>query len=183
MKVLELLDYLQQTIEMSPKNLMGKVSLNKKEIVKTISEIRKILPDEFEESSNLLKRRDAILGDAHRESERIIEESKKQAQEEYESCDILVSAKMEAEQILNEANAEAKKIRAKAEKDAKEMKFGVMHYADSTLSELQKNMDIIGEESLKEVQKEMEEMLVKLYKQISTTSSRMREDIKELSQD
>ncbi len=183
MKVLELLDYLQQTIDMSPKNLVGKVSINKKEVAKTLNEMRRLLPDEFEEANNILKRKEAILGDAKREAENILENSRKRAQEEYENCDVLVSARREAEEVLENANSEAKKIKAEASKQAKELKFGVINYADNTLSNLQKDIDIIGEESLKIMQNEMEEMLIKMYKQISSTTAQVRENIKELGND
>ncbi len=183
MKVLELLDYLQQTIDMSPKNLVGKVSINKKEVLRTLNEMRKLLPDEFEEAKNLMNRKEIILDEARSEAEHIIEDSRKRAQQEYENCDVLVTAKKEAEEILENANEEAKKIKGEANKQAKDLKFGVMNYADSTLSNLQKDIDIIGEESLKVIQNEMEEMLVKLYKEISSTTSKVRENIKELGND
>lgn len=183
MKVLELLDYLQQTIDMSPKNLVGKVSINKKEVLRTLNEMRKLLPDEFEEAKNLMNRKEIILDEARSEAERIIQDSRKRAQQEYENCDVLVAAKKEAEEILESANEEAKKIKGEANKQAKDLKFGVMNYADSTLSNLQKDIDIIGEESLKGIQNEMEEMLVKLYKEISSTTSKVRENIKELGND
>ncbi len=183
MKVLELLDYLQQTIDMSPKNLVGKVSINKKEVLRTLNEMRKLLPDEFEEAKNLMNRKEVILDEARSEAEHIIEDSRKRAQQEYENCDVLVTAKKEAEEILESANEEAKKIKGEANKQAKDLKFGVMNYADSTLSNLQKDIDIIGEESLKVIQNEMEEMLVKLYKEISSTTSKVRENIKELGND
>jgi len=176
-KVLELLDYLQQTIDMSPKNLVGKVSINKKEVLRTLNEMRKLLPDEFEEAKNLMNRKEIILDEARSEAERIIQDSRKRAQQEYENCDVLVAAKKEAEEILESANEEAKKIKGEANKQAKDLKFGVMNYADSTLSNLQKDIDIIGEESLKVIQNEMEEMLVKLYKEISSTTSKVRENI------
>jgi len=182
-KVLELLDYLQQTIDMSPKNLVGKVSINKKEVLRTLNEMRKLLPDEFEEAKNLMNRKEVILDEARSEAEHIIEDSRKRAQQEYENCDVLVTAKKEAEEILESANEEAKKIKGEANKQAKDLKFGVMNYADSTLSNLQKDIDIIGEESLKVIQNEMEEMLVKLYKEISSTTSKVRENIKELGND
>lgn len=180
MKVLDLLDYLQQTIDMSPKNLVGKVAINKKEVLKTLNEIRRVLPDEFEEAKNLVKRRDTILSEAHKQEAIIIENSRKRAQEEYDNCDILLEAKREAEEILERANSEANQIKAEAMKEAKELRYGVMNYADNTLSTLQKDIDLIGEESLKAVQHEMEEMLIKIYKEISSTTARVRENNKEL---
>ncbi len=168
---------------MSPKNLVGKVSINKKEVLRTLNEMRKLLPDEFEEAKNLMNRKEIILDEARSEAERIIQDSRKRAQQEYENCDVLVAAKKEAEEILESANEEAKKIKGEANKQAKDLKFGVMNYADSTLSNLQKDIDIIGEESLKVIQNEMEEMLVKLYKEISSTTSKVRENIKELGND
>lgn len=180
MKVIQLLDYLQQEIEMLPKNLVGKVAVNKKEVLKTLNEIRKALPDEIEEAKNLVRRRDTILSEARKEEAEIIENSRKRALEEYENCDILLAARKEAEEILEKANSEANQIKATAVKEAKDLRYGVMNYADNTLSSLQKDIDLIGEESLKVVQKEMEEMLIKVYKQISSTTNKVRENNKEL---
>lgn len=180
MKVLQLLDFLQQDIEMSPKNLVGKISINKKEVLSTLNEIRRAFPDELEEAKNLVRRRDTILSEAHKEEAAILESSRKRAQEEYENCDILLAARREAEEILEKANIEASQIKAAAMKEAKELRYGVMNYADNTLSTLQKDIDLIGEQSLKAVQGEMEEMLIKIYKEISSTTARVRENNKEL---
>lgn len=180
MKVIELLDYLQQDIEMSPKNLVGKITINKKEILSTLNEIRRALPDELEEAKNLVRRRDTILSEAHKEESAIIENSRKRAQEEYENCDILLAAKREAEEIIEKANSEANQIKAAAIKEARELRYGVMNYADNTLSTLQKDIDLIGEETLKGIQNEMEEMLIRVYKEISSTTARIRENNKEL---
>ena len=180
MKVLGLIDYLQQTVEMSPKNLVGKVSLNKKEVLKTLNEIRRALPDELEEAKNIVNRKETILSEARREEAAIIEEGRRKAQEDYDNCNILLIAKKEAEEILEKAQSEANEIKATALKEAKELRYGVINYADNTLSTLQKDIDIIGEESLKIVQNEMEEMLIKIYKEISSTTARVRENNKEL---
>ncbi len=180
MKVLELIDYLEQSIEMSSKNLVGKVSINKKETLKTLGEIRRLLPDELEEAKNIIRKKESILNEAKRDGEQVIENARRKAQDEYEKSEVLVSAKAAAQEIIENANIEAKQIKVDAAKYAKEVKFGVMNYTDKTLSNLQKNIDLIGEESLKSIQNEMEDMLVRIYKHISSTTIMVRDNMKDL---
>lgn len=182
MKVLELIDYLEQSIEISSKNLVGKVSINKKETLKTLGEIRRLLPDELEEAKNIIKKKDAILSQAKRDAEEYVENARRKAREEYENSDILISAKAAAEDIIENANNEAKKTKVEAAKYAKDVKFGVMNYTDKTLSNLQKEIDLVGEENIKNIQKQMEDMLINIYKQISSTTSMVRENMKDLGE-
>jgi vacuolar-type H+-ATPase subunit H len=180
MEVLELLDYLEQTIQMASKNLVGKVSINKKEVLETISEIRGYLPDEIHEAKNIVDKKERILNEAKREAEQIIENARKRAQEEYENSDILRAAKHSAEEIIEAAQIEAKETKNEATKHAKEIRYGVINYADTTLSSLQKEIDLVGEQSLINIKKEMESMLINIHKQITETTSIVRENIKDL---
>ncbi|WP_017414538.1 hypothetical protein [Clostridium tunisiense] len=180
MEVLELLDFLEQNIQMASKNLVGKVSINKKEVLQTISEIRSYLPDEFTEAKNIVDKRERILNEAKREAEEIIERSRRRAQDEYENSDILTAAKASANEIVELAKKEAKEIKTEATMHAKEIKYGVMNYADGTLSNLQKEIDLVGEQSLINIKKEMETMLINIHKQIANTTSTVRENIKDL---
>jgi vacuolar-type H+-ATPase subunit H len=180
MEVLDLIDYLEQTVQMSSKNLMGKVSVNKKEFLDTIAEIRSYLPDEFEEAKNIVDKKERILNEAKREAEEIIENSRRRAQEEYENSDILRAARESAEEIVGLAHREAKEIKTEASKQAKEIRYGVMNYTDETLSNLQKEIDLVGEQSLITIKKEVEAMLIGIHKQITNTTSIVRENIKDL---
>ncbi|WP_291573393.1 hypothetical protein [Clostridium sp. UBA4548] len=180
MEVLELLDFLEQNIQMASKNLVGKVSINKKEVLQTITEIRSYLPDEFTEAKNIVDKRERILNEAKREAEEIIERARRRAQDEYENSDILTAAKASANEIVELAKKEAKEIKTEATMHAKEIKYGVMNYADGTLSNLQKEIDLVGEQSLINIKKEMETMLINIHKQIASTTSTVRENIKDL---
>lgn len=180
MEVLELLDYLEQTIQMASKNLVGKVSINKKEVLETISEIRSYLPDEIHEAKNIVDKKERIISEAKREADQIIENARRRAQEEYENSEILKAAKQSAEEIIGAAQIEAKETKNEATKHAKEIRYGVLNYADNTLSSLQKEIDLVGEQSLIKIKKEMESMLITIHKQITETTSIVRENIKDL---
>lgn len=180
MEVLDLLDYLEQSVQMASKNLMGKVSINKKEFLDTIAEIRIYLPDEFEEAKNIVDKKDRILNEAKREAEEIIQNSRRRAQEEYENSDILRAAREGASEIIGSAQKEAKEVKSEASKQAKEIRYGVINYADETLSNLQKEIDLVGEQSLINIKKEVEAMLINIHKQITNTTSEVRGNIKEL---
>ncbi|HAG44423.1 MAG TPA: hypothetical protein DCL31_15285, partial [Clostridium sp.] len=68
--ILELIDYLEQTVKTSS-NLLGKVSLNKKEMLNIISELKADLPEQFLEAKEVVEAREQILGTARREAEAI----------------------------------------------------------------------------------------------------------------
>ncbi|ARC85695.1 hypothetical protein U732_1062 [Clostridium argentinense CDC 2741] len=177
--ILELIDYLEQTVKTSS-NLLGKVSLNKKEMLNIISELKADLPEQFLEAKEVVEAREQILSTARREAEAIREDAKRRIQRELENSDVIRAAEHKANGILQEANAEAREVKLEANKYAKELKASVLNYADETLSNLQKEIDINGEAIIIKINKEVDTMLRNMHKEITSTTSIVRENIKDL---
>ena len=142
--VLELIDYLEQTAKSSG-NILGKVSFNKNELIKLISEVKENLPEEFVEAASIVKSADEIILNARKEAAIIEEEAKRAVKREYENSKILKAAQKEATEILEEANMKAREIKTEANKYSKEMKASAINYVDTTLSKLQKEIDVKSE--------------------------------------
>ena len=81
---------------------------------------------------------------------------------------------------MKEAQAKSQEIIVAAQRDAKSMRLGARDYADEVLSQVEKEINIKGEKMTLELQKEMEEFLRGFHKEITSTSSTIRDNIKEL---
>ena len=76
--VVELLEYLQDTIESSPRVPMsGKTMIDRKEILGIITEIVNYLPEQFKKAQWVLDERDRILSEAKKEYDSVKKETMK----------------------------------------------------------------------------------------------------------
>ena len=74
--IIDLLEYLQDTIENSPKvPISGKTMIDRKEILDVIDQIINYLPDQFKKSQWILNERDRILTEARSEYETVKKET------------------------------------------------------------------------------------------------------------
>lgn len=170
MEVIELLEYLQDVIENSPKFIVpSKVVVNKNEIMELIDRIVNFLPDEFKKAKWLCEEKDRILGEALQEAEILKREKMSLLKREIENHSITKQAEKQAENIV-----------VSAQKQAKELRLGAIDYADFLLSDLQNQIDNESKQMLENLQKEMEEFLVKLSNEIDGKNKTIRENIKEL---
>ena len=66
--IIELLEYLQDLVENSPKVPMsGKVMIDKKEIIEVVDQIINYLPDQFKKAEWVMNERERILDEAKKE--------------------------------------------------------------------------------------------------------------------
>jgi hypothetical protein len=170
MDVIKLLDYLEETLESSPKVPMtGKVIIDKKEVLEILEQIINSLPDEFKKAQWVFEEKDRILSDAIKEAESIKKENLLLLKREIENHDISKEARVRADQII-----------AESQKSAKMMRFGARDYADEILSQLEKEIDDSGARMLAILKKNMEEYVVGLERDILLKTDTIRENIKEL---
>ena len=75
--VVELLEYLQDLIENSPKVPMsGKTMIDRKEILEVIDQIINYLPDQFKKAQWVMNERERSLGEAKKEYDSVKKERK-----------------------------------------------------------------------------------------------------------
>lgn len=170
MEVMKLLEYLQEIIETSHKMpILGKVVVNKKELVEIIEQIINYLPDEFKKAQWICEEKERILSDAHRQADNI-------KQEGYE----MLKKEIERHSITKEAQEKAEEIISLAKKDAKTIRTGAKSYADEILCELEKEIGLKGQHMLLSVKKETEEYLNDMEQNISSAISTIRDNVIEL---
>ncbi|WP_102400636.1 ATPase [Haloimpatiens massiliensis] len=170
MEVIELLEYLQDVIENSPKFIVpNKVVINKSEVMELIDRVINFLPDEFKKAKWLCEEKDRILGQALQEAEILKKEKMSLLKREIENHSVTKQAEKKAENIV-----------ISAQKQAKELRLGAIDYADFLLSDLQNEVDNQSKQMLQNLQKEMEEFLTSLSKEINEKNKTIRENIKEL---
>jgi len=168
--VLKLLEYLMDIIESSTKlPLSGKVLISKKEAVDLIEQIINYLPDEFKKAQWVFEEKERILSEAMKESDIRRKETMDMLKRSVESHDITREARLKAEEII-----------ASAQRDAKEMRLGAREYADILLSQLEKQIDVQGNQMVNKLRLDVEGFITNLEKDVASNTTILRDNIKEL---
>ncbi|WP_373898490.1 ATPase [Haloimpatiens sp. FM7315] len=170
MDVIELLEYLQDVLDNSPKFIVpGRVVVNKNEVMDIVERIINLMPDEFKKAKWICEEKNRILGEAQQEAE-ILKKEKMN----------LLKKEIERHSVTKEAQERAETIIASAQKNAKDLRLGAIDYADFVLNDLQDQINKYGNEMLNAVHSEVEKSLNNLSKQMEDTNKTIRENIMEL---
>ena len=170
MDVIKLLEYLQEIIESSSKiPVTGKSVINKKEILDIIDQIINHLPEEFKKSQWICD-----------EKERILVDAKKQAKVFEEETIDKIRRRVEKQDLVKEAQTRAEEIIAAAQRDGKIMRLGAKVYADEILSQLDKEIDLKGQQMLHKIKSDVQTFLIALQDEVTSTTTSIRENVKEL---
>ena len=170
MDVIKLLEYLQEIIESSSKiPVTGKSVINKKEILDIIDQIINHLPDEFKKAQWICD-----------EKERILVDAKKQAKIFEEETIDKIRRRVEKQDLVKEAQTRAEEIIASAQRDAKIMRLGAKDYADEILSQLDKEIELKGQQMLHKIKADVQTFLISLQEEVTDTTTSIRENVKEL---
>jgi vacuolar-type H+-ATPase subunit H len=166
MKVLELLDEIEEIVETGPSfPLTGKILVEAAEILEVVREIKAQLPDEIQQAQWIKEERQRILDEAKNEHEVIMKDAKSQAEALIENDDITVKAKMRADDILRVA-----------ESNVKNLKLSTFDYIDSILYNFQDKI----EQTYAVYFNDMYNSLQKTFDQINETLTENRNEIKDM---
>jgi vacuolar-type H+-ATPase subunit H len=170
MEVIKLLEYLQEIFETASKvPVMGKILVDKKEVLNIVDQIVNYLPDEFKKAQWVVEEKERILSEAMEESSTMKKESMNMLKKQIENHDISREAKARAEEII-----------ASAQRDAKAMRLGARDYADEILCQLEKEINEKGQTMLGNIKKQLEHFAVSLSDEVTSDLDTIRENIKEL---
>ncbi len=127
MDVLRYVDDLEDIIETSSSiPLTGKIMVEKDEIMDLLESLRRDLPLELTEATQIRKDKDLIIKDAHKEGDQIIQAAKSQAERLINEDELVRQANQRAQELMDNANAESTQIRQ-----------GARDYADELLEKTQ----------------------------------------------
>ncbi len=131
MKVLELLDLLEEEIESGGSlPLTGKKLLDPDKLLDIIDELREALPGEIRQAEILKQERERILEDAQKDAATLVAETQARMTRMVNEHEITQQAYQQSQEIINTSESNAQEIRS-----------GAIAYADDILSELQSYMN------------------------------------------
>ena len=177
--VVELLEYLQDTVENAAKVPMsGKVMLDKKDICDVIDQIINYLPDDFKKAKWITAEKDRILGEAQREYDKAQKEREQAKKDTVE----FIKKEIENHDIVKDAKSKAQEIRNIAKKEAKEMRLGARDYSKDVLIELDDEILKKKEELILNLQTSFKIAASDVEKNMNTMSATINKDINVLKE-
>ena len=167
MKVLELLDELDEMIEVaSSVPVVRKVMVDPNEVTEIVKEIRLELPDEIQQAQWIKNERQRILDEAKAEYESILNEARQKADALVENDEITVKAKARADEILRIA-----------QENSQVMKMSILDYTDSMLYNLQEKVDQMYATYFTDMYDDLQATFDKINNNIATSRNEVKEQI------
>lgn len=168
--IIELLEYLQDLVDNSPKVPMsGKVMIDKKEVFEVVDQIMNYLPDQFKKAQWVMNERERILGEAKKEYDSVKKETMTMMRQNVENHDIVREAKVRGQEII-----------ASAQRDAKAIRLGSRDYSDEILTQLDKEIENQRIKLIKGLQNSFESMAKDLDSTLIGACDVIKDNVKEL---
>ena len=168
--IIELLEYLQDLVENSPKVPMsGKVMIDKKEIIEVVDQIINYLPDQFKKAEWVMNERERILDEAKKEYDSVRKETMSMMRQNVENHDIVKEAKIRSQEII-----------ASAQRDAKAIRLGSRDYSDEILTQLEKEIEEQKIRMIKSLQESFESVAKEIDSNLSNACDEIKDNVKEL---
>jgi len=167
MKVLELLDELDEIIEVaSGVPLVKKVMVDPDEISEIIKEIRQDLPEEIQQAQWIKNERQRILDEAKAEYESILQDAQTKAASLIARDEITVAAKQKADEIIRVAKD-----------NSRVMKMSILDYTDNMLYNLQEKIDQLYATYFTDMYDNLQNTFDKINTNISSSRNEVKDQI------
>ena len=128
MKVLELLDEIEEIIETSSGfPLTGKIMVDAEELKEIVGDIRTSLPDEIQQAQWIKNERDRILDEARTEYETIIRDAQRQSEDLINENEITARSRALAEDLMRTT-----------EENSRQLKMSTYDYVDDGVSTVER---------------------------------------------
>ena len=168
--IIELLEYLQDLVENSPKVPMsGKVMIDKKELIEVLDQIINYMPDQFKKAEWVMNERERILNEAKKEYDSVRKETITMMKQNVENHDIVKEAKARAQEIITSA-----------QRDAKAIRLGSRDYSDEILTQLDKEIEDQKIKLIKSLQDSFESAAKEIDLNLSNACDVIKDNVKEL---
>ena len=167
MKVLELLDELDEIIELaSSVPVVRKVMVDPNEVTEIVKEIRLELPDEIQQAQWIKNERTRILDEAKAEYDNIIKDAQEKAAALVEQDEITVRAKERADEILRVAK-----------ENCSVMKMSILDYTDGMLYNLQEKVDQMYATYFTDMYDDLQNTFEKINSNIASSRNEVKDQI------
>ncbi|MBE5847645.1 MAG: hypothetical protein E7300_08180 [Lachnospiraceae bacterium] len=114
-----------------------KIIVNKETIDELLRELRMKTPDELKRVQKIISNQEAILNDAKKKAEALIEAATVQTNELISEHEIMQQAYAQANEVVTLASQQAKEILDNATREANEVRTAAMQYTDDMLGKLE----------------------------------------------
>jgi len=136
MELFEVLNQMEELLEDSPRIPMTRrILVDEDKILDFLDRIRTSLPEEMRQAKWVVQEREKVLAESRKEAQRIVENAQREVEKRIDEAEITDRAREAAEEIIH-----------KAEKLAWEIKQGAHEYADELLRTLQERLDRVAAE-------------------------------------
>ena len=136
-----LLERLEHLIASAPTlPLGGRAVIRADEALELIERIRRALPEELRQASELLARRDALLQEGQEEADRIVARAEEYASRLVRESEVLRQAREEGEQLLESYRRRAAELEAGANQYADSVLLMVQQALEKTLGEIERHL-------------------------------------------
>ncbi|NLG69741.1 MAG: hypothetical protein GX496_09320 [Firmicutes bacterium] len=136
-----LLERLEHLIASAPTlPLGGRAVIRADEALELIERIRRALPDELRQASELLARREALLQEGQEEADRIVSKAEEYASRLVRESEVLRQAREEGEQLLESYRRRAAELEAGANQYADSVLLMVQQALEKTLGEIERHL-------------------------------------------
>ncbi|HUW64877.1 MAG TPA: ATPase [Spirochaetia bacterium] len=136
MEMFELLNELEELVEGSPRIPMTRrILVDEERILESLDRIRTALPEEMRQAKWVVQEREKVLGESRKEAQRIMESAQREVDKKVDETEITSKAREMAEEVIH-----------KAEKMAWDIKQGAHEYADDLLHTLQERLERVSAE-------------------------------------
>lgn len=114
-----------------------KIVVDKEEIEDLLSELRKKTPEEIKRYQKIIFNKDAILEDARRKAETLINEATAQTNQLINEHEIMKQAYDQANKVVSMASAQAQQILDNASAEANSLRMASLQYMDDMLAHIE----------------------------------------------
>ncbi|MDP2726238.1 MAG: hypothetical protein Q8P59_01740 [Dehalococcoidia bacterium] len=137
MAIQELIDRLESIIAQGNRlPLVGKIVVSMEEVLAVLDELRLAVPEEVKEARHILKERDHLLAEAHKESAQILADTQEALDARIRDTEMVKRAEERAREVLKKGQAEAQAILEEAESRVYTAKAGADQYVLEVLHKL-----------------------------------------------
>lgn len=138
MELLNILNELEELIEESPKVPMTRrIMVDENRILDYLDRIRTSLPEEIRQAKWLVKERDKVLTESKKEAQRMLEDVNRQIEQRAEDSEITKQAEVMAQQTIQKAEEVSSQIRQGAREYADDILLGLEDKLSKMLDEIQ----------------------------------------------
>ena len=117
---------MEQLVENAKVHAMGRALIDEEDFYMQTTKLRKVLPDVIKQASDVVKRRDEVLGNSETDANRLLTEAQEESQRlrsdaRAQAERMVANAREDHDRIIEEARREAERIEADAREHSEQL--------------------------------------------------------------